>query len=710
MAGIGCHYMVTWMDRSTATFSQMGGEGVAWVGQAPFSLDRHMFANLGDGTYYHSGLLAIRQAIASKVNVTYKILYNGAVAMTGGQPVEGGLSVAQITRELQAEGVGEIVVVTDDPARYRSVRDLAPGVGVHHRDELEAVQLRLRELPGTTAIVYDQTCATEKRRRRKRGLLADPPRRVVINPLVCEGCGDCSEQSNCVAVEPLDTPFGRKRTINQASCNKDFSCLKGFCPSFVTVEGGRLRKPATSAGARLDGLAEPPEPTPAARSSGHCGILVAGIGGTGVITIGQLLGVAAHLEGKGVVTQDAAGLAQKGGATWSHVLIADRPEQIHTTRVAMAAADLVLACDPVVGADRETLARMRDGRTRVALNTHGTPTAAFVRDPDWQFPAAACGDAIAAAAGPAQVAGFDAEAAALRLLGDSVYANPMLLGFAWQQGWLPLRRESILRAIELNATAVEANKAAFAWGRHAAADPRGFAALGVAQQAIEWVRRPGLDEVVQQRGEFLGAYQSAAYARRYADFVAEVRQAEAALGSHRLADAVAQNLFKLMAYKDEYEVARLHRDRGFAAQLEKQFEGDFKLHYHLAPPLLARRNARGELVKHEFGPWIGRVFGLLQHLRWLRGTALDPFGRSAERRQERALITRYRETVLELCRGLRADNLELALHLARLPEAIRGYGHVKAAHLERVLPQWDALLQQWRELAPPVAHRETVGA
>ncbi len=703
MAGIGCHYMVTWMDRDTKTFSQMGGEGVAWVGQAPFSTDRHMFANLGDGTYYHSGLLAIRQAISGKVNVTYKILYNGTVAMTGGQPVEGSLTVPQMTRELHAEGVREIVVVTDEPDKYAGVHDLAPGVTVHHRDELDSIQRRLREVEGTTVIVYDQGCATEKRRRRKRGQLADPARRVVINPLVCEGCGDCSEQSNCLSVEPLETEFGRKRTINQSSCNKDYSCLKGFCPSFVTVEGGRVRKPEAAKLPSLDSLPALPEPTiPEPLSAdraggGSYGILVAGVGGTGVITLGQLLGVAAHIEGRGIITQDAAGLAQKGGATWSHVLIADRPEQIHTTRVAMAEAELIIGCDPIVAADPETLSRVAEGRTFVALNLHESPTATFVHKPDWQFPGAACRGAIEHAAGAGQVAGFDADAAALRLLGDSLYANPMLLGYAWQKGWLPLRRASLLRAIELNAVGVDKNKAAFEGGRRAAADPDGFAAFGAAQQVIELVRRPSGDELVKRRVEFLTEYQNAAYARRYADLVERVAAAEAPLGSTRLRDAVARNLFTLMAYKDEYEVARLHSAPEFAARIAEQFEGDFKLHYHLAPPLLASRDADGHLRKREFGPWVGRVMRLLRHFKGLRGTAFDPFGRTEERRGERALIERYRASVDELCAGLRADNVEQALRIARLPEGIRGYGHVKARALEHVLPQWDALLQAWRQ-------------
>ncbi|MDE2151676.1 MAG: indolepyruvate ferredoxin oxidoreductase family protein [Betaproteobacteria bacterium] len=707
MAGIGCHYMVVWMDRSTSTFSQMGGEGAAWVGQAPFTTDKHVFANLGDGTYYHSGLLAIRQAIASGANITYKILYNGAVAMTGGQPVEGQLSVGQISRELHAEGVREIVVLSDEPDKYREVRDLAPGVTVHHRDELDPVQRRLREVPGTTVLIFDQTCATEKRRRRKRGTLAEPDRRVAINPLVCEGCGDCSEQSNCLSVEPLETEFGRKRTINQSSCNKDFSCLKGFCPSFVSLEGAKPRKAAAAAAPSLEALPaleEPqvPDPVKADRAGGgNYGILVAGIGGTGVITIGQLLGMAAHIEGKGIVTQDAAGLAQKGGATWSHVLIADDPAQIHTTRIAMAEAELVLGCDPIVAADRETLARVRKDRTFVALNTHGAPTAALVHQPQWQFPEAACHQALEQAVGAGQIAGFDADALARRVLGDSIYANPMMLGFAWQKGWIPLRRESLLRAIELNEVAVAQNRAAFEWGRHAAAHPQQLAALGATEQVIAFARRPGLDELVRTRSEFLSGYQNAAYASSYQDLVTRVAQAESALGSKRLSEAVARTLFKLMAYKDEYEVARLHSDPSFARSLREQFDGDFKLRYHMAPPLFSRPGPDGRPRKIEFGPWMGTALRLLRHGKVLRGSAFDPFGRSEERRAERALIQRYRESVESLLAGLRADNLDLAVRVAEMPSRIAGYGPVKQRSMEQVLPQWEALLQQWRAAAQP---------
>ena len=698
LAGIGCHYMATWMDRDTVTFSQMGGEGVAWVGQAPFTTDAHVFANLGDGTYFHSGLLAIRQSIASGVNITYKILYNDAVAMTGGQRVgerPEGHSVPQIMQTLVAEGVAKLVIVTDDPAKYAGVA-LSPGVTVHHRDELDAIQRQFRALKGTTAIIYDQTCATEKRRRRKRGLMADPAKRVVINEAVCEGCGDCSVQSNCLSVEPVETEFGRKRRINQNSCNKDFSCVKGFCPSFVTVEGGQLRKPQRQKKGDLAALPPLPEPAlPVAESA--WGIVVAGVGGTGVITIGQILGMAAHLEGKGVVTQDAAGLAQKGGATWSHIQIANRPEAIFTTKVDTAQADLVIACDPLVAAQRPTLATMQPGRTWVALNRHGAPTASLVRNPDWQFPEAGCDSALEQAVGAQGLGAFDAEQAATELLGDSIYANPLLLGYAWQHGRIPLGRAAILRAMELNGVQVAANQAAFEWGRRCAHDPSGVRSLFAAQKVIQIVRRPSLDETIARRTEFLSAYQNAAYAEQYRAFVARVREAEAPLSSTRLTEAVAQGLFKLMAYKDEYEVARLHADAAFAAKIGEMFEGEVKLVHHFAPPILGKTDAQGRPVKQAFGPWMHKALPWLAKLKFLRGTAFDPFGRTEERRTERALIQQYRASVEALLARLSKERLDTAVEIARLPLEIRGFGHVKAANLEKVRAKWLALMGAWRD-------------
>ena len=551
VAGIGCHYMTVWMDRSTTTFSQMGGEGVSWVGQAAFTNDQHVFANLGDGTYYHSGVLAVRQSIAAGVNITYKILFNDAVAMTGGQPVDGTLKVPEMTRELDAEGAVKIVVVTDEPEKYEEsdiASRLAKGVTVHHRDDLDAIQKQLREIKGCSVIIYDQTCATEKRRRRKRGTMADPAKRVIINELVCEGCGDCSVQSNCLSVEPVETEFGRKRRINQNTCNKDYSCVKGFCPSFITVEGGQLKgkkKDTTRPNPfALPPLAEPSLPL----AETPWGIVVAGVGGTGVITIGQLLGMAAHLEGKGIVTQDAAGLAQKGGATWSHIQIANRADAILTTKVGTAEADLVIGCDPIVTANKSTLVVMREGRTFVAMNTHGSPTAAFVSNPNWQFPAANCETAVLNAAGAGNVGTLDADALAVQLVGDSLYTNPLMLGYAWQKGRVPLSLAAMMRAIELNNVQVENNKLAFEWGRRAAHDLAAVQALMKPAQVIEFIKKTvNLDDMVAKRVEFLTAYQDAAYAQTYKAFVEKVRTAEMPLNSKELSEAVARYLFKLMA-------------------------------------------------------------------------------------------------------------------------------------------------------------------
>jgi len=712
MAGIGCHFMAVWMDRSTVGFTQMGGEGVPWVGQAPFSKRPHMFANLGDGTYYHSGFLAVRQSIAAGVNITYKILVNDAVAMTGGQPLDGALTVPQMTRELEAEGAKQIVIVTDDTDKYNNntpLSRLAPGATVRHRDDLDAVQRELREVEGCTILLYDQTCATEKRRRRKRGKLVDPAKRVVINELVCEGCGDCSVASNCLSVEPIETEFGRKRRINQNTCNKDYSCVKGFCPSFVTVEGGQLKKPKKDTN-RVDPHTLPAIPEPDLPLAEEAwGIVVAGIGGTGVITIGQLLGMAAHLEGKGVVTQDSAGLAQKGGATWSHIQIANRPSDIHTTKVDTAKADLVIACDSIVAAGKATLALMHLGRTYVALNSHATPTAAFVGNPDWQSPTGGCEAALQLAVGAGHLGLLDAEAVAVQLLGDSIYNNPLLLGYAWQKGKVPVSRAALLRAIELNGVQVDNNKAAFEWGRRCAHDLAAVQALFKTAQVIEFVKKPSLDEMVASRVEFLTDYQDSDYAASYRSFVDKVRRAETQLGGSvgtKLSEAVARYLFKLMAYKDEYEVARLHTDPAFTRKIDAMFEGEYRIVHHLAPPLTAKRNDKGELVKSAYaGAWLrGMVFPLLARLKGLRGGALDVFGRSQERRTERALIEQYKACIDELlANGLSAGRLPLAVEIARIPEDIRGYGHVKLRHLAAARTKWDALMGQWRAGQPAAA-------
>ena len=697
MAGIGCHFMSVWMDRSTIGFTQMGGEGVPWTGQQPFSNENHVFANLGDGTYFHSGILAIRQSIAAGVNITYKVLYNDAVAMTGGQQVgerPEGHSVLQIAMSMRAEGAQRIVVVTDEPEKYQGVA-LTEGVRVFHRDVLDQIQREMREIKGTTVIIYDQTCATEKRRRRKRGTMVDPAVRVMINEEVCEGCGDCGVQSNCLSVEPLETPLGRKRTINQSTCNKDTSCLKGFCPSFVTVEGGTFKKKTNASGAGkaalnladLGLLPEPELPT----LQQPWGMVVAGVGGTGVITIGQLLGMAAHMEGKGIVTQDSAGLAQKGGATWSHVLVANRQDEIRTTRVSMAAADLIIGCDPIVSASKETTLRMREGRTHVALNSNSTPTAAFVKNGNWQNPAEACVAAITEQVGMQGVSSFDADTLAKQLMGDTIYVNPMILGFAWQKGWVPLRRESLVRAIELNDVQVSNNLAAFEWGRHAAHQLSVLMQRLQPAQVIQFKKRETLEDLINDRVRRLTDYQNAAYASRYQAFVQRVQQAEAPLGKTVLSETVARQLYKLMAYKDEYEVARLHTQTDFLSRIQNSFEGDFKVHYHLAPPLLAKRNAKGEGIKQKFGPSMLLAFKLLARMKGLRGTALDLLGRTEERRTERALIGEYMQHIEDGIDNLNNDTHAHALRVAQVPENIKGFGHVKERNIQAARALWKSL-------------------
>jgi indolepyruvate ferredoxin oxidoreductase len=707
LAGIGCHYMTVWMDRSTSTFSQMGGEGVAWVGQQPFTTDTHVFANLGDGTYFHSGLLAIRQSIAAGVNITYKVLYNDAVAMTGGQRVgerSEGHSVLQIMASLVSEGVAKLVIVTDQPEKYDH-STLSPGVTVHHRDELDRIQRALREIQGTTALIYDQMCATEKRRKRKRGTLAEPDERVLINELVCEGCGDCGEQSNCLSIEPLETEFGRKRAINQSSCNKDFSCIKGFCPSFVTVKGGQLKKPKKDKQGSLSALPSLPEPVlPTTQTA--WGMVVGGVGGTGVITIGQLLGMAAHLDGKGVVTQDAGGLAQKGGAAWSFVQVADTAEAIYTSKVDTGKADLVIGCDAIVAASKLTLSVMQAGRTFVALNSHATPTAAFVHNPQWQFPQGGCEAAIAVQVGAQAIGVLDAEQVATQVLGDAIYTNPLLLGFAWQKGRVPMSLAALMRAMELNGVQVANNQAAFEWGRHCAHDLSKVQALLQTRQVIEFDKQPALADVIAKRVSFLTAYQDAAYAARYQKVMDQVQQVDAMLGKTALSEAVAHNLFKLMAYKDEYEVARLYTEGSFAARVARQFEGDYQLHFHLAPPLWAKTNEKGELVKQDFGPWTLTAFKLLARLKGLRGSALDVFGRTEERRQERAWVERYQALVQEVYEKLGCspceiciERYQIAMELAIIPQDIRGFGYIKAKACSLALEKWEALLKQFRQAA-----------
>jgi len=683
MAGIGCHSMALFMpDRHTATLTHMGGEGVNWIGQAPFTTERHVFQNLGDGTYAHSGLMAIRAAAAAGVNITYKILYNDAVAMTGGQPVEGAMTVPQIAQQVLAEGARRVVVVADEPGKYPKHAGFPAGVAIRHRDDLDAVQRELRDIEGLTVLIYDQTCAAEKRRRRKRGKFPDPPERVFINDAVCEGCGDCSDKSNCIAVLPVETELGRKRRIDQSNCNKDFSCLKGFCPSFVTVRGATPRK--LGGLAANDGLfAGLPEPTSPPLERPYS-ILVTGVGGTGVVTLGALIGMAAHLEGKGCTVLDISGLAQKNGAVMSHVRLAPKPEDLHAVRVGSGGADVLLACDPVVAASPAALSRLQPGITKAVINSHAQPTAAFIFKPDIDFETAKMLHAIKTAAGDSD--GIDATGLAAALMGDSIAANLFLLGYGFQKGFLPLTLAAIERAITLNGVAVDANKRSFAWGRLAAHDRGQVEALVRSALRDHPTPEPqDLDALIESRAAFLKSYQNAAYAQRYRNTVRTIRIAEAKLarGFSGLAEATARNLFTLMAYKDEYEVARLYTDGAFIKKLQRQFEGEFTLDYHLAPPLLASRDpVTGEPKKRAFGPWMRHVFRVLTWLRPLRGTVLDVFGHTQERRMERRLIADYEAVLRELSASLSPDNHALAVEIASLPAKIRGFGHIKARNVE----------------------------
>ena len=698
-AGIGCHFMAVWMDRNTATFTHMGAEGAPWIGQAPFTDEKHIFANLGDGTYFHSGLLAIRAAVAAKVSMTYKILYNDAVAMTGGQRHDGPLDPAMISRQVAAEGVKPIVVVTDEPDKYPRGTEWAPGVTVRHRDELDAVQKELREIQGVSALIYDQTCASEKRRRRKRNEYPDPARRVVINEAVCEGCGDCSVKSNCLSVEPLETEYGRKRTINQSSCNKDYSCLKGFCPSFVSVEGGRLKR-GRSAAVAGDDFPALPEAGFGALERPY-GILVTGIGGTGVITIGQIVGMAAHLEGRGVSVLDMSGLAQKYGAVMSHVQLARGAGEIHATRLDTGGADLVLGCDLVVTASTEAISKMAAARTRAVVNATVTPTAEFVKNPDWQLPGSDLqGDIGESVRSAAFVAATELATA---LMGDTIATNMFMLGYAWQKGWVPLSRQSLERAIELNGVAVEFNLRSFVWGRRAAADPERVRRIAMPAEVITLERRfsRSLEELVERRSRYLTEYQNAAYAARYRSLVEKVRKAEAErTGSTGLAEAVARGYHRLLAYKDEYEVARLHADGLLERKLAGMFEGAYRVVFHLSPPLLARADPlTGEPRKMRFGPWILPLFRLLKRLKFLRGTALDPFGHTGERRMERALIREYEDTLEQLLPALDARSHALAVQLAALPDEMRGFGYIKKRNVGAARAKREELLARYRALA-----------
>jgi indolepyruvate ferredoxin oxidoreductase len=681
--------MSLWMDRNTETFTHMGGEGVTWTGIAPFTNEKHIFANLGDGTYFHSGSLAIRQAVASKANITYKILYNDAVAMTGGQKHDGDLSPQQITFQLHSEGIREIWLVSENPDAYPA-NTIAPGTKLAHRDELDQVMRTVREVPGCSAIVFVQTCAAEKRRRRKKGILEDPARRVMINPAVCEGCGDCSVQSNCISVEPLETELGRKRAINQSSCNKDYSCVKGFCPSFVTIDGGALRKRAP---VDLGDLGALPEPTSKPSLDQPYNIAVGGVGGTGVLTIGALLGMAAHIEGKASMILDMSGLAQKGGAVLSHVRLSKNTADVTCSRIVTGTADLLIAADEVVAIAKETISLCESSRTHGIINTHLIPIADFIMNRDFDFQRGKV-NLVLENALHKDTAFLDFTKPAEALLGDSIATNMMMMGYAYQRGLLPVGAEAIEQAIELNGVAIKMNTQAFRLGRMAAIDPARLAKMmsGDEPEAPKTLDQMSLDEIIAHRTKLLTDYQNEAYAARYVHLVEQVRKVAFDGGyGEAVPRAVAINYAKLLAYKDEYEVARLFTDSKFMDSVNKQFDGNFKINFNLAPPMLPGKDASGRPRKRAFGAWMMPVFGLLTKLRFLRGTIFDPFGHSEDRKLERDLIKGYEQDVVTAVKLLSPRTHDIAVELLSLPDQIRGYGPVKEASVKKAKARYEQL-------------------
>ncbi len=706
LSGIGCHFMVQWMDRNTAGYTQMGGEGASWIGEAPFSQRQHMFQNIGDGTYYHSGILALRASVASGVNVTFKILFNDAVAMTGGQPMDGPLTPSAISQQVYGEGAKRIAIVTDEPDKYPPGTAWAPDVSIHHRDNYDELQREFREIEGTSVIIYDQTCAAEKRRRRKRGEFPDPPKRLFINTEVCEGCGDCGLASNCVAILPEETPLGRKRRIDQSACNKDYSCVKGFCPSFVSVHGGELRKGKKQQGMQPDGagiiLVNPALP----ELTQQYNIVLTGVGGTGVVTIGAIIGMAAHIAGLGCSILDMLGLAQKGGSVTSHIIIASHPQDISTTHIAAGGAQLLLGCDIVTAASNASLDRLSKNTTQAVINTHAMMSGDFTRDRNTQFPQQPLQESITSEACDSHF--VNATQLAERLLGNTIGANMFMLGFAWQRGLVPLPHQAIIKAIELNGQSVQMNTSAFDWGRRAAIDQNGVETLATPTVIVNLPEKlegtltaasgntQNIDQLIKDRFSRLTDYQNKRYAQRYLSIIENVRKAEQQLGINDklpLTNNAAKNLYKLMAYKDEYEVARLHSSEKFTESINQQFEGDFTLKYHLAPPLLARKDpVTGVPAKREFGAWMSSLFKLMAPLKKLRGTPFDPFGYTVERRLERQLRNDYEAMLTQLCTTLSHTNYSLACELTELPDNIRGYGHVKSESIKQYQANREALL------------------
>ena len=699
MAGIGCHYMVQWMDRNTLGFTHMGAEGANWVGQSPFSTRKHIFQNIGDGTYFHSGIMAIRAAVSSGINITYKILYNDAVAMTGGQGFDGPMSVQSIIQQMFAEGAKQVTVVSDDPDKFTQSSGIPPNVKVYDRKELDFVQREMREIEGVTVLIYEQVCAAEKRRRRKRGMIPDPPRRIFINDDVCEGCGDCGVKSNCVSVLPLETQFGRKRVIDQSACNKDYSCVNGLCPSFVSVVGGKMRKnsPSVNTNGTWSSLPDPVLP----QINGTYNIVLTGVGGTGLVTIGALLGMAAHIENRGVGILDMIGLAQKGGAVLSHLRIGNSPDDIHSPRIASQGADLVIGGDLVVTGGQKTLSVIKSGHTKLVVNSYELITGDFTKNADMLFPSLKIKQSIQQFAGSDHTEFLDASRLATALIGDTIATNIFMLGFAYQRGLIPLEQSSIEKAMEINGLSVEGNKLAFLWGRRTAHDGKRVSELTSSIVAGFGLKDPpeGLDELIQHRADVLRDYQNKSYVQRYLHLVERVRTLEIdrVPGSTEFTEAVASYYFKLLAYKDEYEVARLYTNGDFMQKIKGRFEGDYKLKLHLAPPLFSSRDAHnGEPVKTAYGAWILSAMNLLARFKFLRGTAFDPFGKTSERKMERRLIEEYEQTIEELLRGLSKKNHALAVEIARIPEQIRGYDLVKQKHVESAKSQKNELLKEFR--------------
>jgi len=693
LGGIGCHYMGTWMEgaRTAHTYTQMGGEGVTWVGQAGFTDRKHVFQNLGDGTYFHSGSLAIRQSVVAGVNITYKILFNDAVAMTGGQPVEGELTLEQTMRQVLSENIAKLVVVSDDPDLIRSeVTKL--GVSLYHRDELMDVQRQLSEVEGTSVLIYQQVCAAEKRRRRRIGKMEEPTKRLAINSDVCEGCGDCGVASNCLSVQPLETELGRKRTIDQNSCNKDYSCVKGFCPSFVEVDGASLVKEATELPEITGDLVAPELPS----LHQPWNIVVAGIGGTGVLTVNAIVAMAAHIEGKGCATLNQTGLAQKYGAVVCHVRVGETQQSINAVRIAAGDADLLIGCDLAVAASEEPLAKVYRKRSHAVLNTHASSTPAFLSNPDVEYPSEDMVAAVVDQVGGAKTHCLDASTLATKLFGESMASNLFLLGYAYQQGLIPLSAESITEAIRLNGRSIKMNQDAFNWGRMAQIDLQRVAVVAGVAGVQEFAPLQSLTAVVDDRAERLTEYQNQAYANDYRAAVNEfVVKADEASMSESVQVQFARNLYKLMAYKDEYEVARLYSSPNFKAQLEAQFAGDYKLAFHLAPPLIAPLNKRTGLPrKIRFGSYMLPVFNVLAKFKGLRGTAFDLFGYTDERKREREMIGEYQRIVFKALELVTEDNKELIEQVIMAASQIRGFGHVKHENEKRVKLLWDSLISR----------------